>query len=92
MKRGHAGASVIAVNLTAPGADHRRAARRRRLVNANGRIIGVASIAGIAGNVGQTNYAASKAGVIGLVDCLADELDERHHGQRGRARASSRPR
>ena len=34
----------------------------------------MASIAGIAGNVGQTNYAASKAGVIGLVDSLKDEL------------------
>ena len=37
-------------------------------------MIGVASIAGIAGNVGQTNYAASKAGVIGLVDSLAGDL------------------
>ena len=44
------------------------------IIRDNGRIIGVASIAGIAGNVGQTNYAASKAGVIGLVDSLADEL------------------
>ena len=46
------------------------------MVNDNGRIVGVASIAGIAGNVGQTNYAASKAGVIGLVDSLADELKD----------------
>jgi NAD(P)-dependent dehydrogenase (short-subunit alcohol dehydrogenase family) len=46
------------------------------LVNKNGRIVGVASIAGIAGNVGQTNYAASKAGVIGFVDSLAGELDD----------------
>ena len=46
----------------------------RRSINDNGRIIGVASIAGIAGNVGQTNYATSKAGVIGLVDSLADDL------------------
>jgi 3-oxoacyl-[acyl-carrier protein] reductase len=36
----------------------------------------VASVAGIAGNVGQTNYGASKAGVIGLVDSLADELTD----------------
>jgi 3-oxoacyl-[acyl-carrier protein] reductase len=43
-------------------------------IKRNGRIVGVASIAGIAGNVGQTNYAASKAGVIGLVDSLAGEL------------------
>ena len=36
-------------------------------LNANGRIVCVSSISGIAGNLGQTNYAASKAGVIGLV-------------------------
>jgi 3-oxoacyl-[acyl-carrier protein] reductase len=35
-------------------------------LNANGRIVCVSSISGIAGNLGQTNYAASKAGVIGL--------------------------
>ena len=44
------------------------------VINDNGRIIGVASIAGIAGNLGQTSYAASKAGVIGFVDSLAGEL------------------
>jgi 3-oxoacyl-[acyl-carrier protein] reductase len=73
MKR-DAFASAIAVNLTAP---ERITAEllKQKLVNDNGRIIGVASIAGIAGNVGQTNYAASKAGVIGFVDSLADELD-----------------
>jgi 3-oxoacyl-[acyl-carrier protein] reductase len=43
----------------------------------NGRIIGVSSIAGIAGNVGQTNYATSKAGVIGIVDSLAPTLAAR---------------
>jgi len=46
------------------------------VIRPNGRVIGVASIAGIAGNVGQTNYAASKAGVIGFVDSLADELSD----------------
>lgn len=46
------------------------------VINPNGRIIGVASIAGIAGNLGQTSYAASKAGVIGFVDSLADELKD----------------
>jgi 3-oxoacyl-[acyl-carrier protein] reductase len=73
MKR-DAFASAIAVNLTAP---ERITAEllKQKLVTDNGRIIGVASIAGIAGNVGQTNYAASKAGVIGFVDSLADELD-----------------
>ncbi|WP_426246336.1 3-oxoacyl-ACP reductase [Nocardioides sp. LHG3406-4] len=66
--------SVIAVNLTAPETITRELLAQR-VLNDNGRIVGVASIAGIAGNVGQTNYAASKAGVIGLVDSLADELD-----------------
>jgi len=66
--------SVIAVNLTAPERITRHLLDEK-VVNANGSIVGVASIAGIAGNVGQTNYAASKAGVIGLVDSLADELD-----------------
>jgi 3-oxoacyl-[acyl-carrier protein] reductase len=67
--------SVIAVNLTAPELISRELLDQG-VVNANGRIVGVASIAGIAGNVGQTNYAASKAGVIGLVDSLADELTD----------------
>jgi len=66
--------SVIAVNLTAPELIT-RALLEADAINDNGRIIGVASIAGIAGNVGQTNYAASKAGVIGFVDSLADELE-----------------
>jgi len=65
--------SVLGVNLTAPERITRELLDQG-VVNDNGRIIGVASIAGIAGNVGQTNYAASKAGVIGLVDSLADEL------------------
>ena len=59
--------SVIAVNLTAPERITRELLDQG-VINDNGRIVGVASIAGIAGNVGQTNYAASKAGVIGLVD------------------------
>ena len=68
-------ATTIAVNLTAP---ERITAEllAQGLIRPNGRIIGVASIAGIAGNVGQTNYAASKAGVIGFVDSLADELPD----------------
>jgi len=49
---------------------------KQGVINKNGRIIGVASIAGIAGNLGQTSYAASKAGVIGLVDGLAGELKD----------------
>lgn len=66
-------ASVIAVNLSAP---ERITAELldQGLINKNGRIVGVSSIAGIAGNVGQTNYAASKAGVIGFVDAIAPTL------------------
>jgi 3-oxoacyl-[acyl-carrier protein] reductase len=67
--------SVIGVNLTAPERITRELLDQG-VVNPNGRIVGVASIAGIAGNVGQTNYAASKAGVIGLVDSLADEVED----------------
>ncbi len=66
--------SVIGVNLTAPELITRELLDAG-VVNAGGRIVGVASIAGIAGNVGQTNYATSKAGVIGLVESLRDELD-----------------
>ncbi len=65
--------SVIAVNLTAPEKITRELLDQG-VINDGGSIVGVASIAGIAGNVGQTNYAASKAGVIGFVDSLADEL------------------
>ncbi|MFI7609092.1 3-oxoacyl-ACP reductase [Micromonospora sp. NPDC049366] len=46
----------------------------RELIPAGGRLVSVSSIAGIAGNRGQTNYATSKAGVIGLVDSLAPAL------------------
>jgi 3-oxoacyl-[acyl-carrier protein] reductase len=67
--------SVIAVNLLAPERITRELLDQG-LIRENGRIIGVSSIAGIAGNVGQTNYAASKAGVIGLVDALAGELKD----------------
>ena len=48
-----------------------------KLLNANGRIVGVSSMAGIAGNNGQTNYATSKAGVIGMVESMAPELAKR---------------
>lgn len=43
-------------------------------LNSNGRIVCVSSISGIAGNLGQTNYAASKAGVIGVVKFTAPIL------------------
>ncbi|GAA3881498.1 3-oxoacyl-ACP reductase [Tessaracoccus defluvii] len=41
------------------------------------RLVGIASTSGVAGNKGQTNYAASKAGVMGYVWALRDELGER---------------
>jgi len=43
----------------------------RDLIRPNGRLIGVSSISGIAGNAGQTNYSTSKAGVIGRVQSMA---------------------
>jgi 3-oxoacyl-[acyl-carrier protein] reductase len=46
-------------------------------LNPNGRIVCVSSMSGVAGNSGQTNYAASKAGVIGMVESLAPELAKR---------------
>lgn len=42
-----------------------------------GRIISISSIAGIAGNLGQTNYGASKAAVIGMIDAYKDEYAEK---------------
>jgi 3-oxoacyl-[acyl-carrier protein] reductase len=47
------------------------------LLGDGGRIVTVSSIGGIAGNRGQTNYGASKAGVIGIVETLAPELAQR---------------
>ncbi len=43
----------------------------REAIRENGRIVCVSSMSGIAGNAGQTNYAASKAGVIGMVESMA---------------------
>lgn len=66
---------VLQINLEAP---ERITAEllEQGVINENGRIIGVASIAGIAGNLGQTSYAASKAGVIGFVDSLSEKLKD----------------
>jgi 3-oxoacyl-[acyl-carrier protein] reductase len=47
------------------------------LLGGNGRIVAVSSVSGIAGNRGQTNYATSKAGVIGLVQSMAPTLAAR---------------
>ncbi|WP_281645586.1 3-oxoacyl-ACP reductase [Parendozoicomonas sp. Alg238-R29] len=49
----------------------------RNLLRENGRIICVSSMSGIAGNFGQTNYAVSKAGVIGYVQAMAAPLAEK---------------
>ncbi len=68
--------SVMAVNLLAP----------QRLteglvgngsIGEGGRIIGLSSMAGIAGNRGQTNYATTKAGMIGITQALAPSLAEK---------------
>jgi 3-oxoacyl-[acyl-carrier protein] reductase len=60
---------VLAVNLAAPLriTEHLLG---EGVLRAGGAVVCVSSIAGIAGNGGQTNYATSKAGVIGLVDAL----------------------
>ncbi|MEV6013767.1 3-oxoacyl-ACP reductase [Streptomyces sp. NPDC051976] len=49
-------------------------------VNDHGRIVATSSISGIAGNAGQTNYAASKAGIIGFVRALAADSGVRDRG------------
>ena len=43
-----------------------------------GRIVNISSVVGLRGNPGQTNYSASKAGIIGLTKSLAKELSSRH--------------
>ncbi|BAW10559.1 3-oxoacyl-ACP reductase [Nocardia seriolae] len=67
--------SVLNVNLAAP---HRitEGLVARGALRTGGRVIDVSSIAGIAGNRGQTNYGASKAGVIGMVNAEAPKLAE----------------
>ncbi len=65
---------AISVNLTGLIAVNERL---KALLRDGGRIVCLASIAGIAGNLGQANYAASKAGVIGYVQALAPVLAER---------------
>jgi len=47
------------------------------IMRSNGRIVCLSSVSGIAGNRGQTNYAASKAGVIGFISALAPEVSEK---------------
>ena len=69
-------AQLMEINLSSEERINDALLDSKRL-NANGRIIGVSSMAGIAGNNGQTNYAASKAGVIGMVESLAPTLAKR---------------
>jgi len=64
---------VIAVNLRAAFIAMRVAARSM-VRNKFGRIISLSSVAGVTGNAGQSNYAASKAGLIGMTKTVAREL------------------
>ena len=54
-----------------------RFASRQMLRQRSGRIINMSSVVGVSGNAGQANYAASKAGVIGLTKAAARELASR---------------
>jgi 3-oxoacyl-[acyl-carrier protein] reductase len=55
-----------------------RAALRGMMRRREGRIIGITSVVGVTGNAGQTNYAASKAGMIGFTKALAQEVASRN--------------
>lgn len=68
--------SVIAVNLLAPQRLTEGLVASGTL-GEGGRVIGLSSMAGIAGNRGQTNYATTKAGMIGLTEALAPVLAEK---------------
>ena len=68
---------VLAVNLTS--AFHlTRAVLRGMMKQRFGRIIGITSVVGVVGNPGQGNYAASKAGLIGMGKALAYEVASRN--------------
>jgi 3-oxoacyl-[acyl-carrier protein] reductase len=67
---------VIDVNLTA-GFRLSRAALKGMMKRRWGRIIGITSIVGVTGNPGQANYAAAKAGMIGMAKSLAQEVASR---------------
>ena len=68
--------AVLDINLTA-GFRLIRAALRGMLRRRHGRIISVTSLVGVAGNPGQANYAASKAGIIGMTKSIAAEVATR---------------
>ena len=69
-------ARVLEVNLTATFR-LTRAVLRSMMKNRFGRILNITSIVGVSGNAGQTNYAASKAGLIGFSKSLALEIASR---------------
>ncbi len=68
--------TVIAVDLTA-GFRLARASLKGMMRRRWGRIIGITSIVGVTGNPGQGNYAAAKAGMIGMSKALAGEIASR---------------
>src|SRR5690554_995769 len=68
---------VIAVNLKGAWNCCKHAARIMSK-NRAGKIINISSVVGLIGNIGQTNYCASKAGIIGLTKALARELAKRN--------------
>ena len=68
--------SVLNVNLKGTFNTIRHSARQM-LKQRSGKIINISSVSGILGNAGQANYAASKAGVIGLTKTMARELGSR---------------
>jgi 3-oxoacyl-[acyl-carrier protein] reductase len=68
---------VIAVDLTA-GFQIARAVVRGMMRRRQGRIIGITSVVGVTGNPGQGNYAAAKAGMIGMTKALAYEVAARN--------------
>ncbi len=68
---------VIRVNLTAYFR-LAKASLRTMTKQRHGRIIGVTSMVGVTGNAGQANYAASKAGMIGMTKSLAQEIASRN--------------
>jgi 3-oxoacyl-[acyl-carrier protein] reductase len=68
--------SVLDVNLTA-AFRLSRAVLRGMMKNRWGRIVSITSIVGVTGNPGQANYAASKAGMIGMSKSLAAEVASR---------------
>jgi 3-oxoacyl-[acyl-carrier protein] reductase len=69
--------SVLKINLEAYFRLSRAALKPMMLKQRAGRIIGITSVVGVTGNPGQTNYAASKAGIIGFTKSLAQEVASR---------------